>query len=204
MENTNEETKLDEHQEAIIEEASEETKEEKLQSSQELDNNEQQVDQKSQEVEPANQEIKTKPQEVDYKEKYYYLAAEMQNMQRRFDKEKENLLKYGSEKILRDLLDVVDNFERTLGFIQNDEDEKVKNIAVGIDMINKQFIESLAKHGLKQVEAMGKTFDPNFHEAMAQQPAEGKEDMEIIQVHQNGYTLNERLIRPAKVIVVKN
>ena len=140
----------------------------------------------------------------DFKDKYYYLAAEMQNMQRRFDKEKESLLKFGSEKILRDLLDVVDNFERTLGFIQNDEDEKVKNIAVGIDMINKQFIEALLKHGLKQVNALGEIFDPNFHEAMAQQPAEGKKDMEIIQVHQNGYTLNERLIRPAKVIVAKN
>lgn len=142
--------------------------------------------------------------EEDFKEKYFYIAAEMQNMQRRFDKEKENLLKFGSEKILRDMLDVVDNFERTLGFIQADEDEKVKNIAVGIDMIAKQFVEALGKHGLKKVEALGSTFDPNFHEALATQPAEGKKENEIIQVHQNGYTLNERLIRPAKVLVVKN
>lgn len=140
----------------------------------------------------------------DFKEKYYYLAAEMQNMQRRFDKEKENLLKYGSEKILRDLLDVVDNFERTIGFIKDDQDEKVKNLYVGLDMVNTQFTESLGKHGLKKVEAIGQKFDPNFHEALAQQPSDGKEDMEILQVHQDGYTLNERLIRPAKVVVVKN
>jgi molecular chaperone GrpE len=128
----------------------------------------------------------------------------MQNMQRRFDREKESLLKFGSEKILKDMLDVVDNLERTLGFINKDEDEKVKNIVVGIEMISKMFIESLGKHGLKQIDALGKEFDPNFHEALAQQPAEGKANMEIIQVHQNGYTLNERVLRPSKVIVAKN
>jgi molecular chaperone GrpE len=145
-----------------------------------------------------------KPAEENFKEKYFYLAAEMQNMQRRFDNEKQNLLKYGSEKILKDILDVVDNFERTLGFINKDEDEKVKNIAVGIEMINKQLIDSLSKHGLSQVEAMGKIFDPNFHEALAQMPAKGKKESEIIEVHQNGYVLNDRLLRPAKVIIAKN
>jgi len=149
-------------------------------------------------------ELKTsESKEENFKDKYFYLAAEMQNMQRRFDKEKENLLKYGSEKILRDMLDVVDNFERTLGFIQAD-DEKVKNIAVGIYMIAKQFVDSLGNHGLKKVNALGEIFDPNFHEALSQEKAEGKNEMEIIQEHQSGYTLNERLLRPAKVSVVKN
>lgn len=151
------------------------------------------------------EELKTENKEEDnYKEKYYYLAAEMQNMQRRFDKEKESLLKFGSEKILKDLLEVVDNFERTLGFIKNDEDEKVKNIVVGIEMITNQMISALEKHGLKQVEAMGKEFDPNFHEAMSTEAKEGVEDETITQVHQNGYTLNDRLLRPAKVTIAKN
>lgn len=149
-------------------------------------------------------DLKEAPKEEDFKEKYYYLAAEMQNLQRRFDREKENLLKFGSERILKDMLDVVDNLERTLGFIKTDEDEKVKNIVVGIEMISKMFIDSLQKHGLKQIEALGQEFDPHFHEALAQQPAEGKPNMEVIQVHQNGYTLNERVIRPSKVVVVKN
>ena len=153
-------------------------------------------------VESNAEELKAK--EEDFKEKYYYLAAEMQNMQRRTEKEKDNLLKYGSEKILRDLLEVVDNFERTLGFIKDHEDEKVKNLYVGLDMVSKQFLDTLSKHGLKKVEAIGEEFDPNFHEALAQQPAEDKKDMEVLQVHQEGYTLNERLIRPAKVVVVKN
>lgn len=190
MENTNEETKA-EHSETNVEDHVEEQVKAVGESHEEK-------------VEEEVDEAIKLHKEVDYKEKYYYLAAEMQNMQRRFDKEKDNLLKYGSEKILRDLLDVTDNFERTLGFIRNDEDEKIKNIAVGIDMINKQFVDVLLKHGLKQVDALGEIFDPNYHEALAQQPAEGKKEMEIIQVHQNGYVLNERLIRPAKVVVAKN
>ncbi len=140
----------------------------------------------------------------EFKEKYYYLAAEMQNMQRRFDKEKENLLKFGSEKIMNDLVSVVDNFERTLGFIEKEEDEKIKNIAEGIRMVSKLFLDTLEKHGLKRIEALGEEFDPNFHEALAQQPAEGKKDMEVIQVFENGYTLNDRVVRAAKVIVAKN
>lgn len=149
------------------------------------------------------EEIKATKEE-DFKEKYYYLAAEMQNMQRRADKDRENLLKFGNEKLLNDMIDVVDNLERTLGFISTDEDEKVKNIVVGVEMIHKMFLDNLAKHGLKQVEAMGLEFDPHFHEALAQQPSEGKKDNEIIQVLQTGYILNDRVIRAAKVIITKN
>jgi molecular chaperone GrpE len=154
--------------------------------------------------EETEETVEAKADTEDFKSKYYYLAAEMQNIQRRFDKEKEGLLKFGSEKILKDLLEVVDNFERTLGFIKNDEDEKVKNIVVGIDMITKQMLTTLEKHGLKQVEAIGELFDPNFHEAITTEAKEGTEDETITHVHQNGYTLNERLLRPAKVTIVKN
>lgn len=143
-------------------------------------------------------------EQEDFKEKYYYLAAEMQNMQRRFDKDRESLLKYGNERLLNDMIDVVDNLERTIGFIETDEDEKVKNIVVGIEMIHKIFLDNLKKHGLEQIEALGKEFDPHFHEALAQQPDETKKDNEIIQVHQTGYKLNERVIRAAKVIIAKN
>lgn len=138
-----------------------------------------------------------------YKDKYYYVIAEMQNMQKRFDREKQNLLKYGNENILNDVVDVVDNFERTLSFISDSEDKNIKNIAVGIEMIQKQLLETLEKHGLKQIQAMGECFDPNFHEALAQEEAEGRKNEEIIKVHQNGYLLNDRLIRPAKVVIAK-
>ncbi|MAX65618.1 MAG: nucleotide exchange factor GrpE [Halobacteriovoraceae bacterium] len=71
-------------------------------------------------------------------------------------------------------------------------------------MIEKMFMDILSKHGLKRINALGEEFDPNFHEALSQEPAEGKKNMEVIQVHQNGYTLNDRVIRAAKVVVAKN
>jgi molecular chaperone GrpE len=91
-----------------------------------------------------------------------------------------------------------------LNALKNDEDEKVKNIVVGIEMVHKLFISSLKNFGLEQINAVGEEFDPNFHEAMAQQPAEGKKDMEIIQEYEKGYILNGRLLRPSKVVVAKN
>lgn len=142
--------------------------------------------------------------EEDFKAKYYYLAAEIENMRRRNEREKENLLKFGNEKVLSGLIGVVDNFDLTVNALRSDNDDKVKNIVKGIDMIRNQFLDVLKQNGLTPVEAMGKKFDPNFHEALSQAPAAGKEDEEILQVYQQGYSLNGRLIRAAKVVVVKN
>lgn len=139
-----------------------------------------------------------------FKEKYFYLAAEFENARKRFDREKEQMLKFGNDKILTNLLDVVDNFDRTLSMIGNDQDEKVKNICIGLEMVRTQFLDTLKKFGLEPVESMGKIFDPNFHEAMGTQVAEGKEDQEIVLEYQKGYVLNGRLLRAAKVIVAKN
>lgn len=152
----------------------------------------------------ATEEANQTQEKDEYKDKYFYLAAEMQNMQKRFDREKSQLIKYGNENILKDLLEVVDNFERTIDALKNDNDEKMKNVVVGIEMISKQFLETLKKFGLEKINALGETFDPNFHEALAQMKVEGKKEMEIFQVHQNGYILNDRLLRPSKVVVVKN
>jgi len=142
--------------------------------------------------------------EEDFKEKYYYLAAEIENMRRRFDREKENLLKFGNEKVLSGLLSVVDNFDLTVNALKTDNDDKVKNIVIGIEMVRTQFLDVLKQNGLTQVEALGKKFDPNFHEALSQAAAPGKEDDEVIQVYQHGYLLNGRLLRAAKVVVAKN
>ena len=85
-----------------------------------------------------------------------------------------------------------------------DQDEKVKNIAVGMDMIKNQFFDVLSGHGLEKVETKGQSFDPNFHEAMSQKEDPSLENDTILEVQQNGYLLNKRLVRPAKVVVVKN
>ncbi len=88
------------------------------------------------------------------------------------EREKENLLKFGNERVLSDLLEVVDNFDRTIGMLKGDQDQKVKNLVVGLEMIEKQFLDTLGKHGLTPIQSVGKEFDPNFHEAVAQEYAE--------------------------------
>ena len=138
----------------------------------------------------------------DFKSKYLYLAAELENQKKRFQKEREQLIKFGAEKILGDLLEVVDNLGRTLDAIERDEDEKVKNIVKGIDMVKKQFLDKLTRHGLSPVESLGKDFDPAFHEAMAQEESD-QESNKVIGVFEEGYQLNGRLLRAAKVVVSK-
>lgn len=142
--------------------------------------------------------------EEDFKAKYYYLAAEIENMRRRFQKEKEDTIKYGSTKILESLVSVLDNFDLTVNAIKADQDEKMKNIAIGIDMVRNQFLDVLKQNGLSPIEAVGKQFDPNFHEAMSQKADPEKKDEEIIAEFQKGYILNGRVIRASKVVIAKN
>lgn len=149
-------------------------------------------------------QVEPKKEEIDFKAKYFYIAAEMDNYRKRMEREKENLLKYGNEKVLSDLLEVVDNFERTIDMLKHDEDSKMKNVVTGLDMVKKQFIDALSKHGLTPVDSVGKEFNPNFHEAIAQEYAEGFKPNHIIKEFQKGYTLNGRLVRPAKVVVAND
>jgi molecular chaperone GrpE len=152
----------------------------------------------------AQPTVEAKKEEVDFKAKYFYIAAEMDNYRKRMEREKENLLKFGNERVLSDLLQVVDNFDRTIDMLKPDQDPKMKNIVIGLDMVKKQFIDALSKHGLTPVDSVGKEFDPNFHEAMAQEYAEGAKPNHIIKEFQKGYTLNGRLIRPSKVVVASD
>ena len=158
----------------------------------------------AEEVTAATPQVEPKKDEVDFKAKYFYVAAELDNYRKRMDREKENLLKYGNERVLSDLLQVVDNFERTIDMLKPDQDPKMKNVVTGLDMVKKQFIDALSKHGLTPVDSIGKDFDPNFHEALGQEYAEGKKPNEIIKEFQKGYTLNGRLIRPSKVVVASD
>ena len=146
----------------------------------------------------------TKKTEEDFKAKYYYLAAEFENARKRFEREKENLIKFSNDKILTSLINVVDNFDLTVNALRSDNDEKVQNIVRGIDMIRNQFLDVLKSNGLAQVDSLGKQFDPNFHEAVAQAPAPEKENQEVITEYQRGYVLNGRLLRAAKVVVANN
>lgn len=150
----------------------------------------------------AHEATSEKDSEV-YKEKYLYLAAEMENLKRRFDRERSQTIKFGTEGVLKDMVDVLDNFDLMLNALRFDQDEKMKNVVFGIDMVRDKFMSALSGHGLKVIETKDREFDPNFHEAVAQEYAEGKENM-IIREEARGYELNGRLLRASKVTVSTN
>ena len=141
---------------------------------------------------------------TDYKSKYLTSLADMDNYRKRMEREKDNQLKYGNERVLSDLLQVADNFDRTVDMLKDDQDPKVKNIVMGMNMVSKQFLDTLGKHGLQPIESVGKDFDPNYHEALGQEYAEGKNPNEVIKEFQKGYILNGRVIRAAKVVVASD
>jgi molecular chaperone GrpE len=138
---------------------------------------------------------------TDFEQKYYYLAAEMDNLRKRMQREKEQTIKYGSESVLRDIIGVMDTFELTSNALKLDQDEKIKNIVVGLDMVQRQFVEALQGHGLSVIETEGKEFDPNFHEAIGKETSDKHKENQIIKEQQKGYLLNGRLLRASKVIV---
>ena len=140
----------------------------------------------------------------DIKKKYFYLAAETENMKKRHLREMDSFMKFSNERILSALLDVIDNFERTIAAIQHDSDVKVRNIATGIEMVRKQFEEVLKRFGLEPINSLGKIFDPHFHEAISEMKSDGCKQHEILEEAQKGYLLNGRVLRASKVIVVNN
>ncbi|MEI7884929.1 MAG: nucleotide exchange factor GrpE [Clostridia bacterium] len=130
------------------------------------------------------------------------LQADFENFKRRSRLDMENMAKYGAEKLILDLLPVLDAFDRALK--ANVEGDQAGFLA-GFTMIRAQFIEALKKHRIEIIESVGNPFDPNFHDAVMQQPVEDAEqDGVIIQELQIGYSLNGKVIRPAMVVVGKH
>lgn len=127
------------------------------------------------------------------KEKLLRLQADSENYRKQLDREKEEFMRYSNEKLITELLDVIDNFERA---IKNSHDP-------GVKMIYNQFLNVLKAHGLKPIDALGKKFDPYYHEAFLQEESD-KDEGTIIGEFQKGYMLNQRVIRHSKVKVAKN
>lgn len=128
--------------------------------------------------------------------KYMRLMADFQNYKRRAEKEKGDIYAYANEKLVVELLNVIDNFERALGQ-ENDN----QGYAEGMNMIFKQFVGVLEKAGLKEIEALGEDFDPNFHNAVMTEDNPDYESGKVTEVMQKGYSLNTKVIRPAMVKV---
>ena len=129
------------------------------------------------------------------------ITAEMINTIRRKEEETSRLLKYSNESLILEILPVIDNFERALSL--NSESDDVKNYQKGMEMIYAGLINILNKYEVKEIDALDKEFDPNFHQAVMTDEKEGVKENIVIEVMQKGYTYKDKVIRPAMVKVSK-
>jgi len=158
-------------------------------------------------VEAAEQEVpelseadKLKVEAADWKDKYIRLYAEFENFRQRTSKEKLNLISTASEGLMVDLLPVMDDFERTLKAIETSTD--IQSLKEGVELVFHKFQKTLSQKGLKAMESVGKPFDAELQEAITQFPAPTPEQKgQVIDEVEKGYTLNDKTIRFAKVVI---
>ncbi|HOD36863.1 MAG TPA: nucleotide exchange factor GrpE [Syntrophales bacterium] len=135
-------------------------------------------------------------------DRYLRAAADLENYKKRMAREHAELVKYGNEKLIRDLIPILDSLDRALKQT-NDAPAEVQAFSDGLKLIEAQFMACLQKHGVERIEARGKDFDPNFHEAVMMIESEEFENNKVIEDFETGYLLNGRLLKPAKVSVSK-
>lgn len=162
---------------------------------------EEKTDEKDRETEEDKDKAEEKPTDAEPEKeesdaRYLRLMADFQNYKKRVEKEKKDLYSYANEKIIIELLSVLDNFERALE--QETEGDGFKE---GMEMIFKQLGDVLEKSGLAEIAALGENFDPNFHNAVMTEETEEYESGKVSGVMQKGYTLNGKVIRPSMVKV---
>ena len=165
------------------------------------DTNEEPSEEETQETEEdiLKEEIKT------LKEEKIRVLAEMENLRKRFDREKIDSIKYGSVNFARDILSPGDNLERALSAINQEEEhpQSIKNLIEGLLMVKKELSTALEKNGITKIESLDKKFDPNLHQAMMEIENNDLEEGIVVQEIQTGYMMHDRLLRPAMVGVSK-
>lgn len=125
-----------------------------------------------------------------------YLQADFDNYRKKFDKEKESIIRLANENLIQELIVILDDFESSIRLTENDKNKE------GILLMEKKFFDLLQKHGLKEIESLGKKFDPNFHDVLCKELSEHDDDV-VIEEIQKGYTLCSKVIRPTKVKISK-
>lgn len=168
----------------------------------EHDDNVEQMFNPSEELEALNRQVD------DLRDRLLRAAAETENVRRRADKEKADASKFAVSKFAEDMLSVADNFARSLDAVPQEAieaaDDRIKNLIGGIKAVDKELQSALKRHGVKQIAiAENEIFDPNKHEVMFEIEDPSKPRGTIMQVLQPGYTVHERLLRPARVGVSK-
>jgi molecular chaperone GrpE len=137
---------------------------------------------------------------TDNYDKYLRAVADLDNYKKRAIREKVEIIKYGKEDVIKDILPFVDSLDRALAHADSSD---VQSFKEGIKLIQEQLLSCLKKHGVEKIDSVGLDFDPNFHEAMMQVESEEHEENKVVNEVQKGYLLNGRLLRPSKVCICK-
>jgi len=143
--------------------------------------------------------------EAELKDRLLRTMADLENLRRRADKEKVESIQYGLTRFAGDLLAVADTLERALASInaegRESASDSVKTVLDGVELTSKELLRVFEKHGIKRIDPKGARFDPHLHTAIAQVPAPTVPDGSVVDVAQAGYSIGERLLRPAMVVV---
>lgn len=150
---------------------------------------------------PADSVAEAKAEADKFKNEYLYLRAEFENFKKQAIKERSDLRKYGSERLVFDLLNILDIFETALSTDQTPEN--AANFRKGIELTASELRSVLQRHGVEELPAKGLAFDPNFHEALSSQETEEVAPGTITQVFKKPYKLHDRVVRPGQVVVSK-
>jgi len=204
--NNKEKNDQQETKEKIQKEEITENKDENLEESNSTKNDEPQVEADSTEEENEESEEERLQEEIrTLKEDKIRVLAEMENLRKRFDREKIDSIKYGSVNFARDILSPGDNLERALSAINQEEDhpQSIKNLIEGLKMVQKEFSSALEKNGISKINSMNEKFDPNLHQAMMEVERDDLDEGIVVQEIQTGYMMHDRLLRPAMVGVSK-
>ena len=138
----------------------------------------------------------------DFKDRFLRSEAELENVRKRSEREIDKARKYALERFAGDLLAVLDSLEMGLDAAQK-EGATLEAVREGNELAAKMFSDALSKHGVKQLDPTGEKFNPDQHEAMVMQPSEDAEPNTVLDTFQKGYVLNDRVLRPARVVVAK-
>ena len=161
---------------------------------------------KTSQVKNVNDDISKLNEEIEnLKEERLRTLAEMENLRKRFEKDKIDSIRYGNHNLARDILTLGDNLSRALDAISSDEkrSESFNNLIDGLNIVQKEFVTILEKHGVKKIESINKKFDHNYHQAMLEVETDEFNEGYVVQEIQSGFTLHDRLLRPSMVSVSK-
>jgi molecular chaperone GrpE len=132
-------------------------------------------------------------------ERYLRLAAEFENYKRLAQRDQREYARFANETLLKDLLPIVDNLERAIRFAKDSPNKG--GLMQGVELTLKQFSETLDKYGVKRISSIGERFDPSRHEAVARVDSRNAPEATVLEEHQPGYLLHERILRPSMVTV---